>query len=85
MWGWLEAYFSRKAKASRDASVGEPSPPRPCETREQGTEALWIALIEGEESGIAGPFDLARIKRAAQASPGWPRREPQIPLRPASR
>jgi antitoxin ParD1/3/4 len=37
------------------------------EERETRLEALRRALIEGEESGSAGPLDMEEIKRAARA------------------
>ncbi len=37
------------------------------EERETRVEALRRALIEGEESGSAGPLDMDEIKRAARA------------------
>ena len=40
------------------------------EEHEQKVEALRNALIEGEESGIAGPLDMDKIKRAARAEEG---------------
>ena len=33
-------------------------------------EALRKALIEGEESGVAGPLDMERIKREAREREG---------------
>ncbi len=40
------------------------------EEHEQKVEALRNALIEGEESGIAGPLDMDKIKREARAEAG---------------
>jgi antitoxin ParD1/3/4 len=40
------------------------------EEHEQKLEALRQALIEGEESGIAGPLDMEKIKRQARAEAG---------------
>jgi antitoxin ParD1/3/4 len=37
------------------------------EERERRLQALRQALIEGEESGSAGPLDMAEIKRTARA------------------
>ena len=37
------------------------------EERETRLEALQQALIEGEQSGAAGPLDMAEIKRTARA------------------
>jgi antitoxin ParD1/3/4 len=40
---------------------------RMVEEREKKLQALRQALIEGEESGSAGPLDMAEIKRTARA------------------
>ena len=40
------------------------------EEREQEVEALRRAMIEGEESGIAGPLDMDKIKRQARKEAG---------------
>jgi antitoxin ParD1/3/4 len=40
---------------------------RMVEERETRLQALRQALIEGEESGQAGPLDMAEIKRTARA------------------
>ncbi len=40
------------------------------EEHEQKVEALRNALIEGEESGVAGPVDMSKIKRQARAEAG---------------
>ena len=40
------------------------------EEHEQEVEALRNALIEGEESGIAGPLDMSKIKRQAREEAG---------------
>jgi len=40
------------------------------EEHEQKVEALRNALIEGEESGVAGPLDMEKIKRQARAEAG---------------
>jgi antitoxin ParD1/3/4 len=37
------------------------------EERERRLQALRQALIDGEESGSAGPLDMAEIKRTARA------------------
>ena len=42
------------------------------EEHEQEVEALRNALIEGEESGIAGPLDMSKIKRQARQAAGLP-------------
>lgn len=36
------------------------------EERESRVDALRAALIEGENSGLAGPLDMERIKREAR-------------------
>ncbi len=40
------------------------------EEHEQRVEALRMALIEGEESGLAGPLDMDKIKRDARKEAG---------------
>ncbi len=40
------------------------------EEHEQKVEALRNALIEGEESGVAGPLDMSKIKRQARQEAG---------------
>ncbi len=43
------------------------------EEHERKIEAIRHALLEGEESGIAGPLDMAKIKRRARRDTGPPR------------
>jgi len=40
------------------------------EEHEQKVEALRKALIDGEESGIAGPLDMSKIKQQAREEAG---------------
>ena len=40
------------------------------EAREQKVEALCAALAEGERSGVAGPYDIEKIKRRARKEAG---------------
>ncbi len=40
------------------------------EEHEDQVTALRQALIEGEESGVAGPLDMAKIKRRAREEAG---------------
>jgi len=40
------------------------------EEHEQKVEALRNALIEGEESGVAGPLDMSKIKKQAREEAG---------------
>ncbi len=40
------------------------------EEHEQKVETLRQALIAGEESGVAGPLDIEKIKREARAKAG---------------
>jgi len=40
------------------------------EEREARLESLRAALLEGERSGVAGPLDIARIKRDARSRAG---------------
>ncbi len=43
------------------------------EDRETRLAAIRQALIDGEQSGIAGPLDMAKIKRQARKDAGQPR------------
>jgi antitoxin ParD1/3/4 len=40
------------------------------EERETRLQALRHALIEGEQSGVAGPLDMEKIKRQAREAAG---------------
>lgn len=40
------------------------------EERESKLEALRAALLEGERGGVAGPLDVAKIKRQARKQAG---------------
>jgi antitoxin ParD1/3/4 len=42
------------------------------EERETRLQALRRALVEGEQSGVAGPLDLEKIKKQARESAGLP-------------
>jgi antitoxin ParD1/3/4 len=42
------------------------------EEREVRLQALRHALLEGEQSGIAGPLDMAEIKQQARRAAGQP-------------
>lgn len=70
--GHFERFISRQIKAGRYGSASEVvrASLRLLEEHEQKVEALRIALIEGEESGVAGPLDMSEIKRSARNEAG---------------
>ena len=61
----FEGFISQQVSKGRYASASEivREGLRLVEEREQKFEALRQALIEGEESGNAGPLDMEEIKR----------------------
>lgn len=61
----FEGFISQQVRKGRYASASEivREGLRLVEEREQKFEALRQALIEGEESGNAGPLDMEEIKR----------------------
>ena len=56
----------------RNASDVIRSALRLLEERETKLEALRRCLIEGEESGVAGPLDIEEIKKRARRDAGLP-------------
>jgi antitoxin ParD1/3/4 len=68
----FDAFVSSQVEAGRYSNATDVirSGLRLLEEREQEVEALRRALIEGEESGVAGPLDMSKIKRQARAVSG---------------
>lgn len=68
----FDAFVAGQVEAGRYANATDVirSGLRLLEERETKLEALRSALIEGEESGIAGELDMEKIKREARAEAG---------------
>ena len=68
----FDAFVAAQIEAGRYANATDVirSGLRLLEEHEQRVEALRNALIEGEESGVAGPLDMAKIKRQAREEAG---------------
>jgi antitoxin ParD1/3/4 len=68
----FDAFVAAQVRAGRYANATDVirSALRLLEERETRLEALRRALIEGEESGVAGPLDMSRIKREARKETG---------------
>ena len=68
----FDAFVSSQIDAGRYANATDVirSGLRLLEEHEQKVEALRNALIEGEESGVAGPLDIRKIKRQARHEAG---------------
>jgi len=68
----FDAFVTSQIEAGRYANATDVirSGLRLLEEHEQKVEALRHALIEGEESGVAGPLDMSRIKRQAREEAG---------------
>ena len=68
----FDAFVRGQIEAGRYANAADVirSGLRLLEEHEQELEALRRALIEGEESGVAGPLDMSRIKRQAREEAG---------------
>ncbi|MHC4390095.1 MAG: type II toxin-antitoxin system ParD family antitoxin [Planctomycetota bacterium] len=68
----FDSFVSSQIAAGRYANATDVirSGLRLLEEREQEIEALRRALIAGEESGVAGPLDMAKIKRQAREEAG---------------
>lgn len=68
----FDSFVASQIEAGRYANATDVmrSGLRLLEEREQEAEALRRALIEGEESGVAGPLDMSKIKRQAREEAG---------------
>lgn len=66
------AFVAAQVKAGRYANATDVirSGLRLLEERETRLEALRRALVEGEDSGVAGPLDMAKIKQRARKDAG---------------
>lgn len=71
----FDAFVAAQVEAGRYQSAADVirSGLRLLEERETRLEVLREALIEGEESGIAGPLDMEKIKRLARKEAGLER------------
>jgi antitoxin ParD1/3/4 len=68
----FDAFVSSQVEAGpyRNATDVIRSGLRLLEERETRLQALRHALIEGEQSGVAGPLDMEKIKRQARKAAG---------------
>ena len=68
----FDAFVASQVKAGRYRNATDVirSGLRLLEERETRLEALRHALVEGEESGVAGPLDMEKIKRRAREDAG---------------
>lgn len=68
----FDAFVSSQVAAGRYQNASEVirSGLRLLEERETKLRALSQALLDGEQSGVAGPLDMARIKRQARKAAG---------------
>lgn len=68
----FDTFVSAQVESGRYANAADVirSGLRLLEEREQKLDALRRALIEGEESGIAGPVDIEKIIRQAREAAG---------------
>ena len=64
----FETFIARQIRAGRYGTASEVvrASLRLLEEHERRVAALRNALIEGEESGVAGPLDMNKIKRDAR-------------------
>lgn len=65
----FDAFVAEQVEAGRYSNTADVirSALRLLEEHEQKLETLRRALVDGEESGVAGPLDMAKIKREARA------------------
>ena len=68
----FDAFVSSQVAAGRYQNAADVlrSGLRLLEERETRLQALRHALLEGEQSGIAGPLDMEQIKRQARKAAG---------------
>lgn len=68
----FDAFVSSQVAAGRYQNASEVirSGLRLLEERETKLRALSQALLDGEQSGVVGPLDMARIKRQARNAAG---------------
>lgn len=68
----FDAFVSSQVAAGRYQNASEVirSGLRLLEERETRLRALSQALLDGEQSGVAGPLDMERIKRQARKAAG---------------
>jgi antitoxin ParD1/3/4 len=68
----FDAFVSSQVQSGRYANATDVirSALRLLEEHERSVEALRRALIEGEESGVAGPLDMEKIKGEARKEAG---------------
>jgi antitoxin ParD1/3/4 len=68
----FDAFVAAQIASGRYANAADVirSGLRLLEEREARVEALRNGLIEGEESGVAGPLDMDRVKREAREEAG---------------
>ena len=68
----FDAFVSAQIKSGRYANATDVirSGLRLLEEHEHKVETLRQALIKGEQSGVAGPLDIEKIKQRARREPG---------------
>lgn len=68
----FDAFVASQVRAGRYANATDVirSGLRLLEEHERRVEALRLALIEGEQSGVAGALDMDEIKRQAREAAG---------------
>ena len=68
----FDGFISTQIEAGRFKNASEVvrAGLRMLEEHEQKVEALRLALVEGEESGVAGALDMTKIKREAREEAG---------------
>ena len=68
----FDAFVAAQVESGRYANAADVirAGLRLLEARERKLEELRRALVEGEESGVAGSFDIEKIKRQARPAAG---------------